>query len=207
MPHILQSRNMIEMRDILFKTRNQMALITFGNDKTTVFDIPVKKQASTQKCSTVICLLQLRETVISQHLYSFNQVNEKQRGRHSLEPYTIDRNRKRKLQSLRQGNNHPGRHGDKCYMCSSTGRARIISFSTKVSVYINIKQLSNHSQNKKCFKKLTPNSLSIQEFSRKNNISLDNHQSLNHKQQMQQCIKEREGRGHGGGTLKEECTR
>lgn len=136
MPHILQSRNMIEMRDILFKTRNQMALVTFGNDKTAMFCIPVHKQASTQKCSTVIFLLQLRKTVISQHLYSFNQVKEKQKGRHSLEPYSIDRNRKRKLQSLRQGNNHPGRHGDKCYMCSSVGRAWIISFSTKKNLSI-----------------------------------------------------------------------
>jgi len=79
MPHILQSRNMIEMRDILFKTRNQMELITFGNDKTAMFCIPVHKQASTQKCSTVIFLLQLRKPVISQHLYSFDQVKENKR--------------------------------------------------------------------------------------------------------------------------------
>jgi len=56
-----------------------MALITFGNDKTAMFCIPVHKQASTQKCSTVIFLLQLRKTVISQHLHSFNQVKEKKR--------------------------------------------------------------------------------------------------------------------------------
>ena len=81
MPHVLQSGNMIEMGDILFKMRNQMALIIFGNDKSTMFYIPVHKPANTQKCSTAIFLLRLRKPVISQHLYSFNQENEKTKGK------------------------------------------------------------------------------------------------------------------------------